>query len=422
MEAPYDDDLERLGQQTVEYCAVCNDVADGYHYGVLSCRGCNAFFRRAVTFNLQFVCRRGETCIVDKNARCACRACRLKKCKQVGMDQSAVQPKKVPPKEPTKRYLSESSYSNEIMTKSPKIAEAASDNGVIGSPESAFTPVSHMLSGIDLYTTPCSSTTIMGPSSPACFLGSQVEIYHEQRKRRRVLLCRTLEEMLSPLTETKLKDFATVPDLIQVYNVQMGLMFEWAEKLEDFRSISIAQDKVRLLKTFAMKYFLLDNICHTVEMNVNDRIVFANNTFIQPHCYPPITDNEPIEWQQALGPLYGEHCLRMIEELVRPMLEMGITYGEILALRLIIFFNPGSIGLSQETIDIVQRASEKAIKELHNWFDAAKVEKVQTRLGNVLLLLSPISNHTQFLTDIVSTIPGFGQMPEWDIFLADLLR
>ena len=37
------------------------------------------------------------------------------------------------------------------MNKSPIIAEAASDNGVVGSPESAFTPVSHLLSGHDLY-------------------------------------------------------------------------------------------------------------------------------------------------------------------------------------------------------------------------------------------------------------------------------
>ena len=141
----------------------------------------------------------------------------------------------------------------------------------------------------------------MGPTPPACFLSSQVELYHEQRKRRRVLLCRTLEEMLSPLTETQLKAPACISDLIHVYNVQMGLMFEWAEKLDDFRQISNAQDKVKLLKTFAMKYFLLDNICHTVEMNVNDRLVLANNTYIQPHTYPPITGCEKIEWQQALS-------------------------------------------------------------------------------------------------------------------------
>uniref|UniRef100_A0A914DV10 Nuclear receptor domain-containing protein n=1 Tax=Acrobeloides nanus TaxID=290746 RepID=A0A914DV10_9BILA len=83
--------LDRLGQNSHDLCAVCGDQADGYHYGALSCRGCNAFFRRAVNFNLQFTCRRGGNCIVDKNARCACRACRLKKCKTVGMDRQAVQ-------------------------------------------------------------------------------------------------------------------------------------------------------------------------------------------------------------------------------------------------------------------------------------------------------------------------------------------
>ncbi|VDN43984.1 unnamed protein product [Gongylonema pulchrum] len=73
-------------------CSICGDVADGYHYGVLSCRGCNAFFRRAVTHGMQFHCRRGGTCHVDKNARCACRACRLKKCEQMGMDRKGGQP------------------------------------------------------------------------------------------------------------------------------------------------------------------------------------------------------------------------------------------------------------------------------------------------------------------------------------------
>jgi hypothetical protein len=31
-------------------CAVCDAEADGFHYNALSCRSCNAFFRRAVTF------------------------------------------------------------------------------------------------------------------------------------------------------------------------------------------------------------------------------------------------------------------------------------------------------------------------------------------------------------------------------------
>lgn len=30
------------------YCAVCSDYASGYHYGVWSCEGCKAFFKRSL--------------------------------------------------------------------------------------------------------------------------------------------------------------------------------------------------------------------------------------------------------------------------------------------------------------------------------------------------------------------------------------
>ena len=145
---------------------------------------------------------------------------------------------------------------------------------------------------------PSSSTSAGGVP---CFLAQQVEIYHEQRKRRRLLLCRTLEEMLTPTMESTLKGLTTINDLINVYNVQMGLMFEWAEKLEEFREIQSAQDKVKLLKHFSMKYYLLDNICHTVELNYGDRIILANNTYIQPNNYVPFIGTETLECQQAMN-------------------------------------------------------------------------------------------------------------------------
>lgn len=88
--------------------------------------------------------------------------------------------------------------------------------------------------------------------------------------------------------------------------------------------------------------------------------------------------------------MYGEHSASVVEELIRPMVEMNITFGEILALRLIIFWNPGSIGLSSTTAEVIHRASERAIKELNGWFDENKMTEIKTRLGNVLLLLGPL--------------------------------
>lgn len=41
------------GKVDLHYCAVCNDYASGYHYGVWSCEGCKAFFKRSIQSETQ---------------------------------------------------------------------------------------------------------------------------------------------------------------------------------------------------------------------------------------------------------------------------------------------------------------------------------------------------------------------------------
>uniref|UniRef100_H3CIX6 Nuclear receptor domain-containing protein n=1 Tax=Tetraodon nigroviridis TaxID=99883 RepID=H3CIX6_TETNG len=36
------------GKADLHYCAVCHDYTSGYHYGVWSCEGCKAFFKRSI--------------------------------------------------------------------------------------------------------------------------------------------------------------------------------------------------------------------------------------------------------------------------------------------------------------------------------------------------------------------------------------
>eukprot|EP00080_Pristionchus_pacificus_P013292 PDM73312.1 nhr-71 [Pristionchus pacificus] len=77
-------------------CHICSAPADGMHYSAISCRSCNAFFRRAVSYEHQYACRFGGNCeitvqvdehgrVVEASLRCACRACRYRKCVEAGM-------------------------------------------------------------------------------------------------------------------------------------------------------------------------------------------------------------------------------------------------------------------------------------------------------------------------------------------------
>lgn len=46
-----------VGKADMHFCAVCHDYASGYHYGVWSCEGCKAFFKRSIQ-GLNSVARR----------------------------------------------------------------------------------------------------------------------------------------------------------------------------------------------------------------------------------------------------------------------------------------------------------------------------------------------------------------------------
>lgn len=68
-------------------CAVCDDTASGYCYGVASCLGCKNFFRRTIVTGdaARIRCQYAGTCVVTKKVKDACRQCRFTKCLLAGM-------------------------------------------------------------------------------------------------------------------------------------------------------------------------------------------------------------------------------------------------------------------------------------------------------------------------------------------------
>ncbi|CCD71013.1 Nuclear Hormone Receptor family [Caenorhabditis elegans] len=72
-------------------CKICGQNTSGKHFGVLSCRACAAFFRRAALWSPKKAhCPRGN-CASFENKNLNCKQCRLKKCIDVGMDISKFQ-------------------------------------------------------------------------------------------------------------------------------------------------------------------------------------------------------------------------------------------------------------------------------------------------------------------------------------------
>ncbi|KAH8021358.1 hypothetical protein HPB51_015505 [Rhipicephalus microplus] len=83
-------------------CKVCLDHSSGKHYGIFACDGENnvTYVQRSIRRNRQYVCKaRGAAangCPVDKTHRNQCRACRLRKCLEAGMNREAVQHERGP--------------------------------------------------------------------------------------------------------------------------------------------------------------------------------------------------------------------------------------------------------------------------------------------------------------------------------------
>ncbi|GMT04292.1 hypothetical protein PENTCL1PPCAC_26466, partial [Pristionchus entomophagus] len=83
---------DAMGSGEGGICVVCSDEASGKHYGVMTCNGCKGFFRRSVRAPKPYECRANGNCPIDRMARNGCRACRFKRCLDVGMDTDAIRP------------------------------------------------------------------------------------------------------------------------------------------------------------------------------------------------------------------------------------------------------------------------------------------------------------------------------------------
>ncbi|KAK5852702.1 hypothetical protein PBY51_006551 [Eleginops maclovinus] len=106
------------GKADLHFCAVCHDYASGYHYGVWSCEGCKAFFKRSIQGHNDYICPATNQCTIDKNRRKSCQACRLRKCCEVGMTKCGIRKERANYRNPQTKRVTR--LSSESRTNPPK--------------------------------------------------------------------------------------------------------------------------------------------------------------------------------------------------------------------------------------------------------------------------------------------------------------
>lgn len=123
-------------------CKVCSDHSSGKHYGIYACDGCAGFFKRSIRRNRKYNCKaKSESlCVVDKTHRNQCRACRLRKCFDVGMNKDAVQHERGPRNSTLKKQMAmfitkdgmmSSGMRHEYMMPSPVPMRPMALNGMV---------------------------------------------------------------------------------------------------------------------------------------------------------------------------------------------------------------------------------------------------------------------------------------------------
>uniref|UniRef100_A0A914XGJ0 Uncharacterized protein n=1 Tax=Plectus sambesii TaxID=2011161 RepID=A0A914XGJ0_9BILA len=345
-------------------CAVCGDVADGIHYNVMSCRGCNAFFRRAVTCNANYTCRKDGNCALSKGARCTCRACRLNKCFQVGMVAEAVQPKR----DTNKNY-------NWVARKRKCVTEDSSPS-----------------------VSPMDSKTFLDIRSPTVLSLSSTEggglierlIVQERLEERRActMMCRSVEEFVRcDADEFELRPH-TIEDFSFMQRMLTSRLIDWCDAVPEFRLMS-STNKMKLLKAYAMKYTVLECTYGAARRRLTDRIVIGTR-YIEIGKIGLEDKSDDLATAQLKIRLFGEAVGQVLHEIVVPMVNMNITTAERAALRLIAFWNPGNIGLDAETAAQIAASSNRIITELHSWYEKNNVPNSPERFGNFMLLLPAI--------------------------------
>ncbi|XP_026197203.1 estrogen receptor [Anabas testudineus] len=360
------------------FCAVCSDYASGYHYGVWSCEGCKAFFKRSIQGHNDYMCPATNQCTIDRNRRKSCQACRLRKCYEVGMMKGGVRKDRSRVLRHTKRRTGTSdrikaSKDLEHRTATPQDGRKhSSSSGACGGGKS--------------------SDDGMPPDQVLLLLqGAEPPVLSSRQKLNR------------PYTEVTMMGLLT-----NMADRELVHMIAWAKKLPGFLQLSL-HDQVQLLESSWLEVLMIGLIWRSI--HCPGKLIFAQDL---------ILDRSEGNCVEGMAEIFD-----MLLATTSRFRVLKVKPEEFVCLKAIILLNSGAFSFCTGTMEplhnsvAVQRMLDTITDALvhHINQSGCSVQQQLRRQAQLLLLLSHIRHMSNKGMEHLYSMKCKNRVPLYDLLL-----
>ncbi|CAD6187277.1 unnamed protein product [Caenorhabditis auriculariae] len=399
-----------------QICTICGSAADGLHYGAISCRSCNAFFRRTVVEKSKYQCKGNGNCTIDMELRCACRSCRFRKCLEAGMKTTAVQPRRDPTgaqRDRKKRFevFPSTSYKetegSDFCPETPRSSEvpefrSPKNRRLSDSPRSLGVNNENKPSdGEDTDDDQFASTSneqIYGTVSPMynetdrCEFRDLVNAFADHQRMMQLSFS-TIDQFLTELENGPVLRPMVPTDVEKLSEVELTGLFFWIEKLRPYSDLP-PEDKSNLLKRYSVRKLSLDHF-YSASKNAyhckRGEFVMNNYTYVQ---YGKTGFEMPHDdFQQISAKKYAfTHTFqRFWTNVIFPFMQLRVTDAEITYLQMMLLWSQSnSEHVTPQTREIMKERRNWCMRCLFDWYVEHRFEDPGLRFGQMTLMIGEI--------------------------------
>ncbi|XP_047466903.1 estrogen receptor 2b isoform X2 [Mugil cephalus] len=372
------------GKADMHFCAVCHDYASGYHYGVWSCEGCKAFFKRSIQGHNDYICPATNQCTIDKNRRKSCQACRLRKCYEVGMMKCGVRRERC-------------SYRGSRHRRGGVQTRDSAGRGLVkvglGSRAQRHLNLGPPLS--PLGSLPQAAHPHHAAMSPEEFISRIMEAEPPE-----IYL---MEDLKKPFTEASM-----MMSLTNLADKELVLMISWAKKIPGFVELSLA-DQIHLLKCCWLEILMLGLMWRSVDHP--GKLIFSPDFKL---------NREEGQCVEGIMEIFD-----MLLAATSRFRELKLQREEYVCLKAMILLNSNLCSTSPQTAEELQSRS-KLLRLLDSVIDALvwaisklglSSQQQTLRLGHLTMLLSHIRHVSNKGMDHLSTMKRKNVVLVYDLLL-----